>query len=141
MTTFLSDYNMTHFDFDSWDRSLFFILQTFLVPKLGLSTQTLKPDSMNPDPRSRFNVISHTIHTARRLRALHCWIGSYPLSRKHCSTQLEYESRPCGGKVVFGSGSLIHIRSGSKVPCEEPHCHIHYGAYFYHPPDICPYPP
>ena len=35
------------------------------------------------------------------------------------STQFGTESRPCGGKVVFGSGSPICIRSRSKVPCGE----------------------
>ena len=36
--------------------------------------------------------------------------------------QLGSGSRPCGSKVVFGSRSLIHIRSGSKFPCEKPPC-------------------
>ena len=46
------------------------------------------------------------------------------------STQLGFRSRPCGDKVVFGSGSLIcigsgsmiRIGSGSKVLCGEPQC-------------------
>ena len=38
------------------------------------------------------------------------------------STQLGSGSRPCGGKVVFESGSPICIGFGSKVPCGEPHC-------------------
>ena len=42
---------------------------------LGLCPQALKPDSLDSDPRSRFNVISRELHTVRRLRALHCWTG------------------------------------------------------------------
>ena len=62
-----------------------------------------------------FNVVSHELHTARRLRALHCWAGSHAL----CSS--DPDDRPCGGKVVFGSEALIHIRFRSKVPYGEPH--------------------
>ena len=51
--------------------------------------------------------------------ALLVWISRTAM--QHCRTQCEYRSRPCGGKVVFGSGSLIRIGSRFKVPCGEPH--------------------
>ena len=44
---------------------------------MRLSTQALKTDSVDPDPRSGFNVVAHELHTARRLRALHCLTGSH----------------------------------------------------------------
>ena len=37
------------------------------------------------------------------------------------SVQLGYGSKPYGDKMVFGSVSLICIRSGSEVLCEEPY--------------------
>ena len=43
------------------------------------------------------------------VRALHCWTGTHTLSGA-CSTQLGSRSRLCGGKVVFQSGSPIHIQ-------------------------------
>ena len=77
---------------------------------MGLSTWALKPDSLDTYPRPGFNVISPKLHTAHRLRTLHCWAGSYSLFRM----QLGSGSKSCGGKVVF--------KSGSKDPCGEPHC-------------------
>ena len=38
------------------------------------------------------------------------------------STVTQHCTRPCGGKVAFGSGSLIRIGSGSKFPCGEHNC-------------------
>ena len=87
-----------------------------LVILMGLSTRAMKPDSLDSDPRCGFNV-------AHRLRALHCWRGSQSLPwstvTQH-STHLGSGSRPCGGKVVFGSGFPIRIGFGSKVACGEP---------------------
>ena len=60
---------------------------------------------------------SHGTQTTRI--ALLDWI-SRTVTRS-CTTQLGSGSRPCGSKVVFGSGSPIRIASGSKVPCVEPH--------------------
>ena len=48
---------------------------------LGLSTWALKTDSLDPDSQSEFNVVTRELHTARRLRALHCVTGSRALSR------------------------------------------------------------
>ena len=48
---------------------------------MGLTTRVLKTDSLDADPRSRFNVVPREFHTARRLRALHCLTGSHALSR------------------------------------------------------------
>ena len=47
---------------------------------VGLSTQVLKLDSLDPDPWSEFNVISCELQTARSLQALLSWTGSYTLS-------------------------------------------------------------
>ena len=52
----------------------------YRVP-MWLSTRTLKPDSLDADPRSRFNMYFHELHMARRLSALHCWTVSRALSR------------------------------------------------------------
>ena len=93
-----------------------FSYQNFTV---GLSTRALKPDSLDPDPRFGYNVISRHADYA-----MHCWTGSHALFRSTVtqnSAQLGSGSRPCGGKVVFRSGSPFRIRSGSKVPCGEPH--------------------
>ena len=55
---------------------------------MGLSTWALKTDSLDLDPRSGFNVVSRELHTASRLRALHCWTWSYVLSRSICHAAL-----------------------------------------------------
>ena len=78
---------------------------------LGLSTWAPKPDSLDPDLRSEFNVVLRELHTACRLRSLHCWTGSHVLSWQTV-TQLGSGSRLFTSKVVLGSRS--------KVPCEEP---------------------
>ena len=75
---------------------------------MGLSTHALKPDSLDPNPLSRSNVVSRELHMARRLRPLHCWTRSYTLYRStvtQYSTQPGSGSKPSGGNVVFGSGS------------------------------------
>ena len=98
---------------------------------MRLSTWELKPNSRNQKPRSEFNVVSRELHTARRLPALHWWTGSYAPFRSTVtqhSMQLTSRSRPCESKMVFGSGSLICIGSGSTVPCGEPQCLI--ATYF-----------
>ena len=85
----------------------------------GLSTRALKPDSLNLYLRSRFNVVSRELHTVRRLRALHSWTGFHATFRSiviQQSTHFESGSRPCGGIVVFGYGSKIHIGSVFKGP-------------------------
>ena len=87
---------------------------------LGLSTQALKPDSLDPDPWSGLNVVSHELRIA-----LLDWIISHPSSRSTVtqhSAQLRSDSRPCWGKVVLGFGCRIRIGSRSKVLCGEPHC-------------------
>ena len=81
---------------------------------MRLSTLPLKPDSLDLNPQSGFIVVSLELHTSRRLHALHCWINWFSRTVTQHSTQLGSGSRPCGGKVVFGSGSR------SKVPCGEP---------------------
>ena len=50
---------------------------------MGLSvlTRALKTDSLDPDPRSGFNVVACVLHTAHRQRALHCLTGFYALPR------------------------------------------------------------
>ena len=48
---------------------------------MGLSTRALKPDSLDPDPRSAFNVVSRDLHMACRLHALHCLTGTHALLR------------------------------------------------------------
>ena len=58
-----------------------------------------------------------------RLHTLHCWTGSHALSQStfmQHSMQFGSWSRPCGGKVVFWSGSLICVGSRSVVLCGEP---------------------
>ena len=45
-------------------------LSVWTAPLPGLSTRTLKTDSLDPDPRSGFHVVACELHTARRLRAL-----------------------------------------------------------------------
>ena len=82
--------------FSSWNRNfnskpLWLIQQCSSI--VGLSTWTLK---------IQFNVVARELHTARRLRALHCLTGSHALSRS--TIDIEYNkklgsgSRPCGGK-------------------------------------------
>ena len=72
------------------------------------STRALKPDSLDSDPRSGFNVVSRELHTALRLLALHCRTHFTHAARnipEHChaaqhpghSMQLGSVSRPCGG--------------------------------------------
>ena len=61
---------------------------------MGLSTRALKTDSLDPDPRSGFNVYVRKLHTARRLRELHCLTGSHALS---CS--IAHSSDPDRGHV------------------------------------------
>ena len=63
-----------------------------------------------PGPDSMWSRVSSTPHTTTRISLLD-W--------QH-STQLRSGSRPCGGKVVFGSGSPICIGSKFKVTCGEP---------------------
>ena len=52
------------------------------VDMLRRSTRALKTDSLDTDPRSGFNVVARELHTARRLRELHCLTGSHALSRR-----------------------------------------------------------
>ena len=47
---------------------------------MGLSMRALKPDSLDPNPKSRFNVVSRELHTPQTLPALHYWTGSHTLS-------------------------------------------------------------
>ena len=47
---------------------------------MKLSTWALKTDSLDPDPRSGFNVVSRELHTTHRLRAFNCLTGSHALS-------------------------------------------------------------
>ena len=65
---------------------------------MGLSTRALKPDSQDPDPRSAFNVVSRELHTAWRLRALHCLTGTYTLLRA-LSRSTARSSDPDRGRV------------------------------------------
>ena len=48
---------------------------------MGLSTQVLKPDSLDPDPRSAFNVVLRELHMVYRLCVLHCLTGTHALLR------------------------------------------------------------
>ena len=65
--------------------------------KVGLSTQVLKPDSLDPDPPSGFNAVLREFHLAYRLRPLHCWTGSHALSWstvvQHCMQLESYRGR------------------------------------------------
>ena len=73
-----------------------------------------------PGTDSKWSRVSSTRHED----CAHCTAGLDPmLCPTQHSTQLRSGSRLCGGKVVFGSGSPIHIRSRSKVLCGESHCH------------------
>ena len=63
---------------------------------------------------TRFTGSRSLIRTQCVLMWVHCTAG---LDLK----QLGSGSRPCGCKVVCGFRSPIHIISGSKVPCGEPH--------------------
>ena len=55
----------------------------------GLSKWALKPDSLDPDPRSGFKVVLHELHTACTLRALHYWTG---LDLTHCPGALSHST-------------------------------------------------
>ena len=75
----------------------------------GALNTSMKPDSLDPDPWSGSNVISRELHelhlelhTARRLRAFHCWTGFHAQLHVQHSTQFGSGSRPCRGKVVLG---------------------------------------
>ena len=54
--------------------------------------RTLKPDSLDSDSRSGFNVVSRELHTPRRLRTLHCWTGSHALSRSKNAAWIRIEA-------------------------------------------------
>ena len=51
-----------------------------LEEDLGLSTRALKPDSLDPDSRFVFTVVSHELPMTRILLQLHFWTGSYARS-------------------------------------------------------------
>ena len=53
-----------------------------------------KTDSLDPYPRSGFNVVARELHTARRLRPLHCLTGFLALSRSTA-----HSSDPDEGRV------------------------------------------
>ena len=93
-----------------------------MMNTMGLSTQVLKLDSLDSNPRSGFIVVSRELHTACRLYALHCWTGTHALCYAH-HYAAQHAARmligPCGGKVVFESISPIRIGCGFKVPCGE----------------------
>ena len=91
---------------------------------LELSTEALKPDSLDLYPRSKFNEVSCELHMAVRTTriALLDWNSSTVLHAVSCNTACR--SRQCRGKVLFESGSLICIGFGSKVPCREPQCEV-----------------
>ena len=65
---------------------------------LGLSTRALKTDSLDPNPRSGFNVVARELrHSTQTTRiALLDWISRTVTQH---STQLGSGSRPCGDKV------------------------------------------
>ena len=65
-----------------------FYLHYTRISKAGLFTVALKPDSLVPDPRSGINVVLREFHTARSLRALHCWTGSQALSRSNVTQNI-----------------------------------------------------
>ena len=74
---------------------------------------------------NRMNVVSpwvsRELHTVCRLRALHCWTLSHALSRSTVTQhtmQISSRWRLCGGNLVFGLGSPIHIGSGSNGRCQ-----------------------
>ena len=52
--------------------------------KIGLSTQALEPDSLDPDPQFGFIAVTRELHMTRRLRSLDCWTGSLPTAQEHC---------------------------------------------------------
>ena len=93
---------------------------------MGLSTWVLKLDSLDLDPRSRFNMVLSELHKTCRLHTLHCQPGTHTHFIMHTVTQLKSGSRMCVGKVVFESGSPIPIGFRSKFPCREPLYQIKY---------------
>ena len=99
---------------------------------MGLSTQALKTDSQDPDPRSGFNVVTCELHAARRLRALHCLTGSHALSRSTaCSLDSDQGRVEAKWSLNPDPRTPIRIRCGSKVPCGEPHKLFHSVQCFY----------
>ena len=93
---------------------------------MGLFTRALKPDSLdpdslNPDPDPVIDTVAGS-RPATHI-ALLIWIPR--TATQHCIMQLKYGLRPCGGKVVFGSGYLICIGSGFKVRVESPNVEHH----------------
>ena len=105
---------------------------------MSINVGVFTPDSLDPDPRSRFksiriqfNVVSREVLTARRLPSFHCSSGSHALSRNtgtQPSTHLGSESRPCGAKMVFKSGSMVpcgelgYVIINNSSPEAEPSC-------------------
>ena len=97
-----------------------------LLINIGLSKRALKPDLLDPDPRSGFNVVSRELHTARILRALHCWTGSHAMSY---STALSLStariSDPGRGRVEAKWSLDLDLRfasdSVSRSRVESPH--------------------
>ena len=58
---------------------------------MGLSTQALKPNSLGPDPRSGFNVVSGGLHTACTQLGLHRWTGFHALLRAAAACSLDLD--------------------------------------------------
>ena len=84
------------------------------------------PDSLDPDHRSRFNVVLRELNTARRLRALHFWTGSQvALSR------MARSSNPDRGRVE-ASGLWIQIPDPHRIRIQGPVCRAQrMGVYLF----------
>ena len=78
-----------------------------------------------PDPDSMWCCVSSARHADYTRIALLDW-NSHTLLRALSRSTARIGSRPCGGKVVFESRSLICIGFGSKVLCGVPHYHNSY---------------
>ena len=62
---------------------------SYSIPSVGLSTQALELDSLDPDPgdpdpRFGFIVVMRELHMTGRLCSLHCWTGSSHIALEHC---------------------------------------------------------
>ena len=86
---------------------------------LRFSTQAMKMDSLDPNPRSRFNVVSCGLHAAHRLRSCNYWtvvLTHFPGSvTQHSVVQIRI-------KTMWGQRGLWirildpHPRSSVKSP-------------------------
>ena len=79
-----------------------------------LSTRAPKPDSLDPDPRTGFKVVSNGLQTTRT--------GSRSRALLHAAEarSLDLDRGHMEAKWSLDPECPIYIGSGSKVPCGEP---------------------